>query len=107
MDASWCMRRSKDLRSGAPDKIRTCDLCLRGIKPRMLTYRGCNNGEPAAKLSAIRRQHKNRNDAIRSAYETEAYSYQQIAKEFGVHFTTTGRIVRQPMKRVSATHMTR
>ena len=24
MDASWCMRRSKDLRSGAPDKIRTC-----------------------------------------------------------------------------------
>ena len=29
MDASWCMRRSKDLRSGAPDKIRTCDLCLR------------------------------------------------------------------------------
>ena len=21
MDASWCMRRSKDLRSGAPDKF--------------------------------------------------------------------------------------
>src|SRR3989304_4806254 len=57
---------------------------------------------PAPKLSAIRRQHKNRNDAIRAAYETGAYSYQQIAKEFGVHFTTVGRIVRQPMKRLSA-----
>ena len=57
---------------------------------------------PAPKLSAIRRQHKNRDDAIRAGYETGAYSYQQIAKEFGVHFTTVGRIVRQPMKRVSA-----
>jgi len=56
---------------------------------------------PAPKLSAIRRQHKNRDDAIRAAYETGAYSY-QIAKEFGVHFTTVGRIVRQPMKRVNA-----
>ncbi len=36
-----------------------------------------------------------------------AYSYQQIAREFGVHFTTVGRIVRQPMKRVSATHVIR
>ena len=24
MDTSWCTRRSKELRSGAPDKIRTC-----------------------------------------------------------------------------------
>ena len=50
---------------------------------------------PAPKLSAIRRQHKNRDQAIRAAYDTGAYSYQQIAKEFGVHFTTVGRIVRQ------------
>jgi hypothetical protein len=57
---------------------------------------------PAPKISAIRREHKNRDDAIRAAYETGAYSYQQIAKEFGVHFTTVGRIVRQPMKRVGA-----
>ena len=56
----------------------------------------------APKLSTIRRQHKNRDDAIRVAYETGAYSYQQIAREFGVHFTTVGRIVRQAMKRVSA-----
>ena len=54
---------------------------------------------PAPKLSAIRRQHKNRDDAIRAAYETGAYSYQQIAKEYGVHFTTVGRIVRQLIKR--------
>ena len=59
------------------------------------------------KAQAIRRQHKNRDDAIRAAYETGAYSYQEIAKEFGVHFTTVGRIVRQPMKRVNATRVTR
>ena len=57
---------------------------------------------PAPKLSAIRRQHKNRDQAIRAAYDTGAYSYQQIAKEFGVHFTTVGRIVRQAMKRGDA-----
>lgn len=57
----------------------------------------------APKLSTIRRQHKNRDHAIQAAYETGAYSYQEIAKEFGVHFTTVGRIVRQPMKQVSVT----
>jgi putative transposase len=54
----------------------------------------------APKLDAIRRQHKDRDGAIRAAYETGAYSYQRIAKEFGVHFTTVGRIVRQPTKPV-------
>ena len=53
------------------------------------------------KLSAIRREYKNRDDAIRVAYESGAYSYQQIAKQFKVHFATVGRIVRQPKKRVS------
>ncbi|HUC97001.1 MAG TPA: hypothetical protein VMR88_00905 [Candidatus Polarisedimenticolaceae bacterium] len=56
----------------------------------------------APKLSTIRRQHKDRDDAIRLAYETGAYSYQQIAREFGLHFTTVGRVVRQAMKRVIA-----
>ncbi len=51
---------------------------------------------PGPKLSTVRRKYENRDDAIRVAYETGAYSYQQIAKEFGVHFTTVGRIVRQP-----------
>ena len=49
----------------------------------------------APKLGAIHRQYKSRNEAIRAAYETRNYSYQQIDKEFGVHFTTVGRIVRQ------------
>jgi putative transposase len=50
---------------------------------------------PAPKLSALRRQYKNRDDGIRAAYQTGAYSYQQMGKEFGAHFTTVGRIVRQ------------
>jgi REP element-mobilizing transposase RayT len=50
---------------------------------------------PAPKLSALRRQYKNRDDGIRAAYQTGAYSYQQIGKEFGVHFTTVGRIIHQ------------
>ena len=50
---------------------------------------------PAPKLSALHRRYKNRDDGIRAAYQTGAYSYQQIGKEFGVHFTTVGRIVRQ------------
>jgi putative transposase len=52
----------------------------------------------APTLTAIGRQHKNRNDAIRVAYETGAYSYQQIAQHLGVHFTTVGRIVRESVK---------
>jgi REP-associated tyrosine transposase len=53
----------------------------------------------APKLSVIRRQYRNREEAMRAAYQTGAYSYQQIAKEFGVHFTTVGRIVRQAVER--------
>ena len=49
---------------------------------------------PAPMLSAIRCRHLNRDDGIRAAYETGAYSYQEIAKHFKVHFTTVGRIVR-------------
>ncbi|MEX0802463.1 MAG: hypothetical protein WD688_03975 [Candidatus Binatia bacterium] len=56
----------------------------------------------AVSLSVIRRPHKNRDHAIRAAYETGAYSYQQVAKEFGVHFTTVGRIVRKAMKSEAA-----
>ena len=55
----------------------------------------------APKVSSIRRQYPNRDEAMRAAYETGAYSYQQIAKEFGVHFTTVGRIVRWPVERNS------
>ena len=51
---------------------------------------------PAPSLEEIRRRHSDRNRAIRAAYETGAYSYQQIAEYFGVYFTTVGRIVREP-----------
>ena len=57
---------------------------------------------PAPKLNAVRGQYEVRDEAIRVAYETGAYSYQQIAKEFGVHFTTVGRIVRESMKRANS-----
>jgi hypothetical protein len=53
----------------------------------------------APTLSTIRRHHKNRDHAIRTAYETGTDSYQQIATEFGVHFTTVGRIVRQQLSK--------
>ncbi len=39
-----------------------------------------------------------RNRAVVAAYETGEYSYQQIGKHFGVHFTTVGRIVRAARK---------
>jgi len=40
-------------------------------------------------------QYTNRNEAIISAYATGAYSYQQIAVFFGLHFTTIGKILRK------------
>jgi putative transposase len=49
-------------------------------------------------LEEIRRRYPNRDRAIRAAYETGGYSYQQIAEYFGVHFTTVGRIVRDSRK---------
>ena len=49
---------------------------------------------PPASLPEIERSAENRNAAIVAAYATGAYSYQQIADHFGVHFTTVGRIVR-------------
>jgi len=36
-----------------------------------------------------------RNDAIFAVYATGSYSFQQIVRQFGVHFTTVGRVVRQ------------
>ena len=59
---------------------------------------------PAPMLSAIRRRYSNRDDGIRAAYETGAYSYQEIARHFEVHFTTVGRIVRSSAQRTGALH---
>jgi hypothetical protein len=54
VDASWCMRRSKDLESGAPDKIRTRDLSLQSAaslqqSPILLFMR-------SLKVSSVHRQ---------------------------------------------------
>ncbi len=49
---------------------------------------------PAAPLAQIEAAHASRAEAMSAAYATGAYSYQQIAAHFGVHFTTVGRYVR-------------
>ena len=50
---------------------------------------------PAPPLKDIEGRNRDRKKATLAAYETGAYSYQQIAKRFGVHFTTVGRVVRE------------
>lgn len=50
---------------------------------------------PATPLVEIARKEASREAAIVAAYATGAYSYQDIAEYFGVHFTTVGRIVRK------------
>jgi REP element-mobilizing transposase RayT len=49
---------------------------------------------PARSLVEIEGDAKSRNDAILAAYAAGAYSYQDLARHFGLHFTTVGRIVR-------------
>ena len=57
--------------------------------------------------AAIRRQHGSRIEGIRAAYETGAYSYQQIAKQYRVHFTTVGRVVTESGRRKGITGSTK
>ena len=49
---------------------------------------------PAPALAEIAAVHESRNQAVRAAYATGAYSYQQLSEFFSVHFTTVGKIVR-------------
>jgi len=49
---------------------------------------------PAPTLTQIGKRAPDRNSAIKQAHATGAYSYQQIAEHFGLHFTTVGGIVR-------------
>ena len=53
---------------------------------------------PAASLRQIEKAATDRNAAIVQAHGTGAYSYQEIADHFGIHFTTVGRIVREARK---------
>ena len=49
---------------------------------------------PPPPLAKIAKQVRDRDAAIKAAHATGAYSYQQIAEHFGLHFTTVGRIIR-------------
>jgi DNA-directed RNA polymerase specialized sigma24 family protein len=49
---------------------------------------------PAEPLAVIAAREPDRDRAIVAAHASGAYSYQQIAAAFGLHFTTVGRIVR-------------
>jgi putative transposase len=53
---------------------------------------------PAPALASIETACKDRDQAVLAAHDTGAYSYQQIAEHFGIHFTTVGRIVRAGRK---------
>ena len=48
----------------------------------------------APSIEAIKRAHQGRDEAMEAAWNTGAYSYTEIARHFGVHFTTVGRVVR-------------
>ncbi len=50
---------------------------------------------PPPTLEAIVNKHRDPESAMVAAHRTGEYSYQQIAKHFGVHFTTVGRAVRR------------
>ncbi len=52
----------------------------------------------APTLRFIETRYGDRSRAIMAAYDTGEYSYQQIGKYFGMHFTTAGRIVRAARK---------
>lgn len=54
---------------------------------------------PPPSLEAIAATHPDRNAAMLAAHRTGEYSYVDIAKYFGVHFTTVGRLVRAPAAR--------
>ena len=53
---------------------------------------------PAPALASIEAACKDRDQAVLAAHDAGEYSYQQIAKHFGIHFTTVGRIVRAGRK---------
>jgi len=49
---------------------------------------------PPPSLEAIAAAYPDRNAAMLAAHRTGEYSYAEIARHFGVHFTTVGRVVR-------------
>ena len=64
-----------------------------------LTVPQAQRRPPAAPLAAFMAHPGGRNAGIVAAYATGAYSYREIAEQFGVHLATVGRIVRGAMQR--------
>ena len=52
---------------------------------------------PVPSLAAIARKHRDRDDAIVTAYGTGVYSYREIAEHFQLHLASVGRIIRARM----------
>jgi putative transposase len=52
---------------------------------------------PPSSLAAIAAHAQGRDAAIITAYGTGAYTYREIARHFGIHLATVGRIVRRHM----------
>ena len=74
--------------------VKRMQSALQGDKQDDIQIPGAQRRPPAPPLSEIEKLSENRDSAIVGAYATGAYSYQQIADHFGIHFTTVGRIVR-------------
>lgn len=53
---------------------------------------------PPPSLSRLAENHSDRDAAMIAAHATGEYSYAQIARFFGVHFTTVGRVVRRALR---------
>ncbi|MBK5965729.1 addiction module toxin RelE [Thiocystis minor] len=53
---------------------------------------------PALALEEIAERDADRDTAIRAAYATGAYSYREIARHFGLHLASVGRIVRKGLE---------
>ncbi|MBE5316071.1 MAG: hypothetical protein H4O13_11805 [Xanthomonadales bacterium] len=49
---------------------------------------------PPPSLEALAAAYSDRDAAMLAAHRTGEYSYAEIARHFGVHFTTVGRVVR-------------
>ena len=49
---------------------------------------------PAPSLTSISARSEDRDDAIRNAYATKAYSLTEIARHFGLHVSTVSRVAR-------------
>lgn len=62
--------------------------------PDEMTIPRAQRRPPAPTLENIAARHRTRDEGIRAAYATGAYSYREIAEHFGLHLVTVGRIVR-------------